>query len=159
MTDKVLDILSTVKDPEVPALTILDLGIVRDVSMNENQLVVTITPTYTGCPAMDVIEKNILRALTNAGYTNSKVKSILSPPWTTDWISEEGKQKLMAMGISPPVLSLHSKQELLGYEPGIACPHCKSTHTTLSSPFGSTACKALYKCDDCAQPFEHFKCL
>ena len=148
---KVWQILETVCDPEVPVLTILDLGIVRDVKIDENVLEVVITPTYSGCPAMDAISMDIRLKLMEHGYKNVKITSILSPAWTTDWMSEEGKQKLKEYGIAPPHKN-NDKNKI------IECPQCHSQNTILLSQFGSTACKALYQCQDCKEPFDYFKC-
>jgi ring-1,2-phenylacetyl-CoA epoxidase subunit PaaD len=152
-TQKIWDILATVCDPEVPVLTILDLGIARDVSISNDEVRVTVTPTYTGCPAMDMISMNIRFALAEHGYKNIKIIPVLSPVWTTDWMSEAGKAKLLQYGIAPPKGSA-------GAIPadGIECPQCHSNHTKLLSEFGSTACKALYQCQDCKEPFDYFKC-
>lgn len=161
---KIWTLLETVTDPEVPVLTILDLGIVRAVEIstladNTIKPIITITPTYSGCPAMDVISMNIRMVLLQAGYQQMEIKQVLSPAWTTDWMSEEGKNKLKAYGIAPPqykqaVCSPDAFQE----EEAIPCPQCNSWNTTLVSQFGSTACKALYKCNDCKEPFDYFKC-
>jgi len=145
-------ILATVEDPEIPVLTILDLGIVRQVKVNEASIEVIITPTYSGCPAMDMISMNIKLALAAAGYKNIKVTSALSPAWTTDWMTSTGKEKLEAYGIAPPKMSTDQSGDLP------TCPQCKSDNTKLLSQFGSTACKALYQCNDCKEPFDHFKC-
>lgn len=150
--DTIWQILETVTDPEIPVLTILDLGIVRAVDCGEDgSITITITPTYTGCPAMDMITMNIRLAL--AVYKNVTVKSVLSPAWTTDWMTETGKAKLQQYGIAPP-------KGHAGHIPvdGVECPQCHSTHTKLLSEFGSTACKALYQCQDCKEPFDYFKC-
>lgn len=154
---QIMDVLSRVKDPEIPVLTVEDLGIIRGVEISGDLVKVTITPTYSGCPAMDVIEKDILHALKNAGV-KAKVDTILSPPWTTDWISENGKKKLLEVGIVPPQGSA-SKLSLTTEEPVLKCPKCQSENTQVISQFGSTACKALHKCNDCLEPFEYFKCL
>jgi len=156
---KIWDILETVTDPEVPVLTIMDLGIVRDVKISDEAIEVIITPTYTGCPAMDMIAMNIKLALAEHGYKKIKITSVLSPAWTTDWMSEEGKRKLKEYGIAPP----NPKQQvcsdtLFAANEGVQCPHCNSYHTHRVSEFGSTACKALYQCDDCKEPFDYFKC-
>jgi ring-1,2-phenylacetyl-CoA epoxidase subunit PaaD len=146
-------ILETVTDPEVPALSILDLGIVRDVSYSPSLeglgevVEVVITPTYTGCPAMDMIAVNIKLALIENGFTNIKIETVLSPAWTTDWMTEAGKQKLQKYGIAPP-----SRNNI------ILCPQCKSNNVNVISEFGSTACKSLYQCQDCKEPFDYFKC-
>lgn len=148
-------ILETVCDPEVPVLTIADLGIIRDIKIHDDTIEVIITPTYTGCPAMDMITMNIKMALIEQGYKNIKVTSVLSPAWTTDWMSEAGKRKLKEYGIAPPHYSSgHSKWP----DDKIQCPQCNSTNTKLISEFGSTACKALYQCNDCKEPFDYFKC-
>jgi ring-1,2-phenylacetyl-CoA epoxidase subunit PaaD len=150
--ENILSILATVEDPEVPALTILDLGIVRDILLNDDEVEVIITPTYTGCPAMDMITMHIRLALLEKGFTKIKITPVLNPVWTTDWMSEAGKQKLKAYGIAAP-----DKKFPIAAD-GVECPQCHSTHTTLISAFGSTACKALYKCNDCKEPFDYFKC-
>lgn len=150
---KIWNILETVCDPEVPVLTITDLGIVRDVKIDGELVEVIITPTYTGCPAMDMIAMNIRFALIENGYSNIKITSVLSPAWTTDWMTETGKQKLKEYGIAPP----KGNAETIATD-GIECPQCKSINTKLISEFGSTACKALYKCEDCKEPFDYFKC-
>jgi ring-1,2-phenylacetyl-CoA epoxidase subunit PaaD len=157
--EDVHSILETVTDPEVPALTIIDLGILRDIKINGDEVEVVITPTYTGCPAMDMITANIKLALIEKGYRNVKVTSVLSPVWTTDWMSEEGKRKLKEYGIAPPNPKQQvCHQELFAAAEAVQCPHCNSFHTQRVSEFGSTACKALYKCDDCKEPFDYFKC-
>ena len=164
--EAVWKILETVADPEVPVLSIIDLGIVRKIEIYDAVTMppsggvrIFITPTYTGCPAMDVINMDIRMALLENGFTNIEIKTILSPAWTTDWMTEAGKQKLKAYGIAPPnvkqqVCTIDAFQE----EEAIQCPHCNSYNTTLISRFGSTACKALYKCNDCKEPFDYFKC-
>ncbi|MBK7884681.1 MAG: phenylacetate-CoA oxygenase subunit PaaJ [Chitinophagaceae bacterium] len=147
-------ILESVTDPEIPVLTIVDLGIVRNVKINEEEVEVSITPTYTACPAMDMIAVNIRLALLENGYTIIKITTVLSPVWTTDWISETGKEKLKRYGIAPPLSSLDKD----GQTTVIQCPQCRSDNVHLISQFGSTACKALYQCDDCKEPFDYFKC-
>ncbi len=152
-------ILETVTDPEVPVLTVTDLGIIRDVKFNADEIEVVITPTYTGCPAMDMIAANIRMALLENGYQKIKISSVLSPAWTTDWMSEEGKRKLKEYGIAPPNPKQQvCRQELFAGDEAVQCPHCNSWHTHRISEFGSTACKALYRCDDCKEPFDYFKC-
>ncbi|MGI9200531.1 MAG: 1,2-phenylacetyl-CoA epoxidase subunit PaaD [Woeseiaceae bacterium] len=155
--DQVLKWLSEVPDPEIPVLTITDLGIVRDVTVSD-EVVVALTPTYTGCPATEVIEQSVVSALHDHGVENVSINRVLSPPWTTDWISDEGRDKLRDYGIAPPA-SGGSKRALLHGERSIACPRCDSTQTSLVSEFGSTACKAAYKCSECLEPFEYFKCI
>ncbi len=150
---KIWEILQTVADPEVPVLTILDLGIVRDVKIDDEVVEVIITPTYTGCPAMDMISMDIKLKLLENGFKKFKITSVLSPAWTTDWMSEVGKKKLKEYGIAPP----HSRADDTT-DPIIECPQCNSTNTKLISQFGSTACKALYQCQDCKEPFDYFKC-
>lgn len=157
--EKIWSILETVTDPEVPVLTIIDLGIVRGVNINGPQVEVVITPTYSGCPAMDVISMNIRLALMEAGIKNAVIRQVLSPAWTTDWMSEAGKEKLKAYGIAPPQYkAVVCEPELFGKEEAIQCPRCNSYNTRLVSQFGSTACKALYQCNDCHEPFDYFKC-
>ncbi len=158
-------ILETVMDPEVPVLSVIDLGIVRKMVFNtattppSGNWEVYITPTYSGCPAMDMIALNIQATMAEHGYKNVKVISVLSPAWTTDWMSEEGKNKLKKYGIAPP----NPKQQvcnenLFAAAEAVQCPHCESYRTHRVSEFGSTACKALYQCDDCKEPFDYFKC-
>jgi ring-1,2-phenylacetyl-CoA epoxidase subunit PaaD len=150
--EKIWQVLSTVTDPEVPVLTIMDLGIVRDVKINGEEIEIIITPTYTGCPAMDMIAINIRLALIENGYHKIKISSVLAPAWTTDWMSEEGKRKLKEYGIAAPDKKFHITAD------GVECPQCNSSNTKLISEFGSTACKALYQCNDCKEPFDYFKC-
>lgn len=151
-------ILEAVPDPEVPVLSILDLGIVRGVQVEDpsdvypkGKVSITITPTYSGCPAMDAISMDIRLKMIEEGYADVKIISVLSPAWTTDWMTETGKKKLAAYGIAPPSHSKHP-------DAPVVCPQCQSPHTKLLSQFGSTACKALYQCEDCKEPFDHFKC-
>ncbi|WP_431025962.1 1,2-phenylacetyl-CoA epoxidase subunit PaaD [Halomonas sp. H5] len=154
----VMAVLQEVLDPEVPAVSVVELGIVREVRWVEGRLSVAVTPTYSGCPATEVIEAAIHRALVTAGYADPHIERRLSPAWTTDWITEEGRDKLRAYGIAPPVGSA-SKRSLLGPEPQVPCPQCGSLETERVSEFGSTACKALYRCLSCLEPFDYFKCL
>ncbi len=154
---QVLEWLSKVLDPEVPALSITDLGIVRDVVVN-GEVTVALTPTYTGCPATEVIEQSVIDALHEHGIKDVVIDRVLSPPWTTDWISDEGREKLREYGIAPPEAGA-SKRAMLQGERAIACPRCSSVDTSLVSEFGSTACKASYKCTACLEPFEYFKCI
>ncbi len=155
-TEQIWEILETVADPEVPVLTIMDLGIVRDVIVINEEIEIIITPTYTGCPAMDMISMNIRLALLEGGHQHIKISSVLSPAWTTDWITDIGKQKLQKYGIAPPIGKSIDEQFLEDIQ--VPCPQCLSTNTTLVSQFGSTACKALFKCLDCKEPFDYFKC-
>ncbi len=156
---QIWSILETVTDPEVPVLTIIDLGIVREVRINDGETEIIITPTYTGCPAMDMIAMNIRLALAEQGYKKIKISSVLSPAWTTEWMSESGKEKLKAYGIAPPnPKPVVCDTKLFAPQEAIQCPLCNSYHTKLISQFGSTACKALYQCVDCREPFDYFKC-
>lgn len=158
--DAILKILETVTDPEVPVLSIIDLGIVRKIETDSNDnLQVFITPTYTGCPAMDVIKTNIRLALLQHGFSNVEIITVLSPAWTTDWMTQAGKQKLKAYGIAPPNIKQQvCTQETFQKDEAVQCPQCNSYHTHLISRFGSTPCKALYKCGDCLESFDYFKC-
>jgi len=151
-------VLSEVMDPEVPVVSVVELGIVRDVGWHEGHLQVVVTPTYSGCPATELIEDDIRSALETAGFRAPLLKRQLTPAWTTDWISDSGRERLQAYGIAPPAHST-SKRSLLGETPAITCPQCGSAHTELLSQFGSTACKALYRCCDCREPFDYFKCI
>lgn len=157
--NQIWNILKNVSDPEIPVLTVVDMGVVREVEEKDGKVLVSITPTYSGCPAMNEIESNIRWALEEAGYNEVEVKTILSPPWTTDWMTDEGKAKLQEYGIAPPEGSSTDKSVLFGEAKKVMCPRCKSRNTIMVSQFGSTACKALYKCDDCKEPFDYFKCL
>ena len=151
--------LEEINDPEVPVLSIIDLGIVRDVMMNGDELEIIITPTYSGCPAMDMIAATIKIELATLGFKKIKVTQALSPAWTTEWMSEEGKRKLKDYGIAPPNPKQQvCDQKLFAEAEAVQCPHCESYHTHRISEFGSTACKALYQCDDCKEPFDYFKC-
>lgn len=151
--------LAEINDPEVPVLSIIDLGIVRDVKMKNEELEVIITPTYTGCPAMDMITATIKIQLATLGFKKVRVTQALSPAWTTEWMSEEGKRKLKEYGIAPPNPKQQvCDQKLFAEAEAVQCPRCDSYHTHRISEFGSTACKALYQCDDCKEPFDYFKC-
>mgnify|MGYP001210672494 FL=1 len=157
-TETIHEILDTVQDPEVPVLSIIDLGVLRDVTINGNQVEVVITPTYSGCPAMDMIRAHIRMVLAEHGYNDVKVTTVLSPAWTTDWMSERGKEKLKAYGIAPPNPKQQVCHTSLFAEEAIQCPHCNSYNTRRVSEFGSTACKSLYQCNACHEPFDYFKC-
>ena len=150
------DAAASVVDPEIPVLTIADLGVLRDVAVAGDHVEVAITPTYSGCPAMNMIALEIEIALERAGFRRPKVRTVLSPAWTTDWMSEEGRQKLRAYGIAPPQAS-SSRRALFGAQ-AVACPQCGSEDTELLSEFGSTSCKALWRCKSCREPFDYFKC-
>ena len=150
---------AAVPDPEIPVITVADLGILRDVKLDEDgKAVAVITPTYSGCPAMMFIEMQIVRALAEAGFLEARVETVLSPPWTTDWLTDEGREKLREYGIAPPQGASTSKRALFG-ETAVACPRCGSGETERVSEFGSTPCKAHYRCRACAEPFDYFKCL
>ena len=153
---KVWQILEQITDPEIPVISIIDLGIVRDILVDENNVEIFITPTYSGCPAMDVISMNISMELLENGFKNVKITQQLSPAWTTDWMTEEGKEKLKVYGIAPPVGKAIEQKYLEKLK--VECPQCHSKNTKLLSQFGSTACKALYQCQDCKEPFDYFKC-
>ena len=143
-TESIWELLKTIPDPEIPAVSIVDLGIVRNVEFDDDQFNITITPTYSGCPAFSFMKEEIIRHLETEGITNYQINTSLAPPWTTDWMSDEVKSKLKKAGIAPP------SQE-------VACPKCDSQNVQVISEFGSTACKALYKCNDCIEIFHHFK--
>ncbi len=153
--NKILSILASVTDPEIPVLTITDLGIVRDIKFDEIEECweISITPTYSGCPAMDMISTQIRMTLFSNGISNFRIKQQLSPAWTTDWMSDSGKEKLKKYGIAPP-----NNPDFGIPDSPAACPNCGSSNTSLLSEFGSTACKSLYKCEDCLEPFDYFKC-
>jgi ring-1,2-phenylacetyl-CoA epoxidase subunit PaaD len=152
-------VLEQVCDPEIPVLTIEDLGIIRSVNLLADEtLEVVITPTYSGCPAMGVIEVNIRAALQSAGIEPVKVTTVLSPPWTTDWLSAAGREKLEQFGIAAPLSASLDKKALMGEKTAVQCPLCRSKHTEMLSQFGSTACKALFRCLECREPFDYFKC-
>ncbi len=160
----ILSILEQVTDPEIPVLTVTDLGIIRNIEWiphgeNNGHAIIHITPTYSGCPAMDVISFNIRVAMLENGYTDIKIVQQLSPAWSTDWMSVEGKKKLKAYGIAPPAPSQSvCTPGLFQEEEAVPCPHCESYHTEMISRFGSTPCKGLYKCLACHEPFDYFKC-
>ncbi len=151
-------VLEGVCDPEIPVLTIADLGILRDVANENNEIVIVITPTYSGCPAMNTIEQDIRAALDTAGIAHARIETRLAPAWTTDWLSAAGRRKLLEVGIAPPAEGSTNKR-VLGPAPVIACPQCGSQATERVSEFGSTACKALYRCRECLEPFDYFKCI
>lgn len=158
---KIWETLATINDPEIPVLSIIDLGIVRHVFCKKDETIeVVITPTYTGCPAMDVIVMQIRISLLALNAKHIVITTILSPAWTTDWMSELGKQKLKAYGITPPQIQklAHHKNNLFTEAESVSCSRCSSLNTKLISQFGSTVCKALYQCEDCKEPFDYFKC-
>lgn len=162
--EQVWDWLAEVPDPEIPVISLTDLGIIRDVGYDGDTLVVTVTPTYSGCPATSVINLDIETALRGHGVTDLRLERRLSPPWTTDWISEAGREKLRAYGIAPPVdgtaaVGMVRAARLAGDNLKIACPRCGSADTEKVSQFGSTPCKASYRCRNCLEPFDYFKCI
>lgn len=155
---KALDLIKNIPDPEIPVITIADLGILRNVVFKDDAVDVFITPTYSGCPAMMAIEKQIIQVLNDEGFEKVKVQMVYSPVWTTDWLTAEAKEKLRVYGIAPPEISTSDKNALSLHPKKIKCPRCGSANSTRVSEFGSTACKALYKCNDCLEPFDYFKC-
>lgn len=157
--EQVKTYLKSVMDPEIPVLSVMDMGVVRDVTHGENGWLITITPTYSGCPAMQTIESDIRTCLNDKLDEPVEVKTVLRPAWTTDWMTDEGKRKLKEYGIAPPEDPSVDKRALLGESNAITCPNCSSKNTVMVSEFGSTACKSLFKCKDCLEPFDYFKCL
>ena len=147
---------ATVVDPEIPDLTIADLGVLREVSVSDGHVEIAITPTYSGCPAMNMIALEIELALEREGFHKPSIRTVLSPAWTTDWMSEDGRRKLREYGIAPPEPA-SSRRALFGVQ-AVSCPQCGSEETELLSEFGSTSCKALWRCKSCREPFDYFKC-
>lgn len=158
-TDSIWSILAEVPDPEIPALNIVEMGIVRDVRKEGDVWVVDITPTYSGCPAMKAIEDDVREVLEELKLSAYEVRTVISPPWTTDWMTEEAREKLRLEGIAPPLHSTADKLSIMGRTREILCPRCSSAETNMISQFGSTACKALYVCGSCKEPFDYFKCI
>ncbi|MEY4289094.1 MAG: phenylacetate-CoA oxygenase subunit PaaJ [Bacteroidota bacterium] len=156
--DTILAWLEEVCDPEIPVLSLSDLGVLRGVSYLNDEWVITITPTYSGCPAMKTMEDDVLAKLKEYGISNVRVELVLSPAWTTDWLSEEGRRKLKAFGIAPPEDEV-DKSVLFAAPTIVPCPKCGSRETKMVSQFGSTACKAHYQCLSCLEPYDYFKCL
>jgi len=144
--NKIWELLNTVPDPEIPVISVVELGVVRDVTFSNNNYIISITPTYSGCPAVKAFQDDIKTCLKENDISNFELKIVYSPAWTTDWMTDETKEKLRKYGIAPP-------------SDTVICPQCNSEKTTLISDFGATACKALYKCSDCLEPFEFFKCI
>lgn len=157
--ENIIQLLREIPDPEIPVIDIWELGILRDVNILDNKVEVVITPTYSGCPAMKQIEDDIVSKLQQNGIQEVGVKMIYNPPWTTDWITDEAKEKLRKYGIAPPEKTSVDKAALMGKPKELACPRCGSKNTQMISQFGSTACKALYQCQDCMEPFDYFKCI
>jgi ring-1,2-phenylacetyl-CoA epoxidase subunit PaaD len=156
LRERAMAAAAQVVDPEIPVLSIVDLGVLRGVEVEGGTVRVTITPTYSGCPAMRMIELSLEATLRDAGIEKFHIETVLSPAWTTDWLSEEGRRKLRAFGIAPPA-GTASRRALFGAD-AVACPRCSSRDTQRLSEFGSTACKALYRCRECREPFDYFKC-
>ncbi len=158
--EHILSLLSEIPDPEIPVISIIELGVIRDIHvLSEDSIELKITPTYSGCPAMKQIEDDVRKKLSENEFTSIHINTVFSPPWTTDWITPEAKEKLRKYGIAPPEHSTEDKNWLTGKHSVVACPRCKSKNTKLISQFGSTACKALYQCQDCLEPFDYFKCI
>jgi len=158
--DDIWGFLAEIPDPEIPVITIEELGVLRDVEITSEKVIITITPTYTGCPAMKLFEDEIISTLKSKGIEKVEIKMVYSPAWTTDWMSKTAKEKLRNYGISPPVKGTEDKGVLFSSDKKIVkCPQCNSSNTQLKSQFGSTACKALYQCNDCLEPFDYFKCI
>ena len=158
--NQIWEFLSEIPDPEIPVITITELGVVRAIETNPTKTTITITPTYTGCPAMQLFEDEIIKTLQEKGIEKVEIKMVYSPAWTTAWMSNETLDKLKKYGIAPPVKGTEDKGVLFNSGPKIVrCPKCNSENTTLKSQFGSTACKAFYQCNDCLEPFDYFKCI
>lgn len=158
-TAEIFRLLHQVKDPEIPVLSVVDMGVVRHIEIRDGGIMVTITPTYSGCPAMNTIAKDIEAFLSGQGFSPVTIKTVLSPIWTTDWITENGRKALKNYGIAPPSEESLDKKNIMLEEVVVKCPRCESQNTQMTSEFGSTACKALYKCLDCLEPFDYFKCI
>ncbi|MGB3590760.1 MAG: 1,2-phenylacetyl-CoA epoxidase subunit PaaD [Nonlabens sp.] len=158
LSNEVLRIIESVKDPEIPVLNVIDLGVIRDVIVKDKHVLIKLTPTYSGCPAMDMIGDDLERAFAQHNYTTS-VQLIMSPPWTTDWITPRGRAALEEYGIAAPLSPEADKDVLLNHKKLVKCTNCGSSNTILVSQFGSTACKAMFQCEDCQEPFDYFKCL
>jgi ring-1,2-phenylacetyl-CoA epoxidase subunit PaaD len=156
LRQKAIEAASTVVDPEIPVLTIADLGVLRDVVVEGGHVRVDITPTYSGCPAMNMIAVEIDLALSRAGIEYKEIRTVLAPAWTTDWMTEDGRRKLREYGIAPPQPG-GGRRALFGKD-AVSCPRCGSAHTSLLAEFGSTSCKALWRCESCREPFDYFKC-
>lgn len=160
LTDQCWEVLAQISDPEIPVLSVLDLGMIRGVEFSDDEhIVIRLTPTYSGCPATDVLKDDIRQAFEAKGLSPVKVVVDLSEVWTTDWMTDAGKIKLQQYGIAPPQGQSHNCGTHLELANGIECPQCHSQDTELISEFGSTACKALYRCQNCLEPFDYFKCI
>ena len=157
--ESVFSLLSEIPDPEIPVISIVELGVIRDVIISGKDIEVIITPTYSGCPAMKQMEDDVRKKMQEQGFENIKITTVYNPAWTTDWLSEEAKLKLQRYGIAPPEETTTDKSFLTGKPKHVTCPRCKSKNTVMISQFGSTACKALYKCNECLEVFDYFKCI
>ena len=157
--ESIFSLLSEIPDPEIPVISIVELGVIRDVIISGKDIEVIITPTYSGCPAMKQMEDDVRKKMQEQGFENIKITTVYNPAWTTDWLSEEAKLKLQKYGIAPPEESTTDKSFLTGKPKHVTCPRCKSKNTVMISQFGSTACKALYKCNECLEVFDYFKCI
>ncbi|MDP3555889.1 MAG: 1,2-phenylacetyl-CoA epoxidase subunit PaaD [Bacteroidota bacterium] len=157
--ENIFSLLSEIPDPEIPVISIVELGVVRDVIISGKDIEIIITPTYSGCPAMKQMEDDVRKKMQEQGFENIKITTVYNPAWTTDWLSEEAKLKLQEYGIAPPEEVTTDKSFLTGKPKNVTCPRCKSKNTIMISQFGSTACKALYKCNDCLEAFDYFKCI
>jgi ring-1,2-phenylacetyl-CoA epoxidase subunit PaaD len=156
--EDIWDMLKGIPDPEIPVINIVDLGILREVEIKDDRVIVSITPTYSGCPAMQAISDEIKSTLKGSGIDNAEIKLVYHPVWTTDWLSDDAKERLREYGIAPPEKTSTDKSLLMAEPKKVFCPRCNSLHTELISQFSSTACKALYRCLDCKEPFDYFKC-
>lgn len=157
--EHIYSLLSEIPDPEIPVISIVELGVVRDAIVSGDSVEIKITPTYSGCPAMKQMEDDVRKKLKENGFKNITITTIYTPAWTTDWLSAEAKLNLQKYGIAPPEESTSDKAFLMGKPRTVTCPRCKSKNTAMVSQFGSTACKALYKCKDCLEAFDYFKCI
>ena len=157
--ENIFEALNEIPDPEIPVISIVELGVIREVKPEGNKIEVIITPTYSGCPAMQQMEADVRKKLSEKGFEEIKITTVFNPAWTTDWIGKEARQKLQNYGIAPPEESTNDKSFLTNKPKFITCPRCKSKNTLMVSQFGSTACKALYKCKDCLEAFDYFKCI
>lgn len=156
---EVLNVLSEIPDPEIPVISIVELGVIREIIVDGKNIEVKITPTYSGCPAMKQMEDDVKKKLRESGFETITIRTVYNPAWTTDWLSAEAKRKLQNYGIAPPEESTNDKSFITGKTKSITCPRCKSVNTIMISQFGSTACKALHKCNDCLEAFDYFKCI
>ena len=156
---EVLNALSEIPDPEIPVISIVELGVIREILVDGKSIEVKITPTYSGCPAMKQMEDDVKKKLFDLGFETITIKTVYNPAWTTDWLSADAKLKLQEYGIAPPEESTGDKSFITGKTKSITCPRCKSVNTMMVSQFGSTACKALHKCNDCLEAFDYFKCI